>query len=119
MLPYDEMEAARVKGSLLPPSQIQCNCSGNHTGMLATCVHLGWPLASYLEPEHPLRRQVRAIMAEVLRLEEDRILLAADGCSVPTFGASMLAFATAYATWQFHPGMAGSMLRHCYGSGTR
>ena len=82
----------------MPTSQIQCDCSWKHTGMLATCVYLGWPLASYLEPEHPLQRQIRAIMEEVLRLEEDRILLAADGCSVPISGAPMLAFATAYAT---------------------
>ncbi len=96
--PYDEMEAARVKAGLVSPSQIQCDCSGKHTGMLATCVHLGWPTESYLEPDHPLQRRIRTIMAEVLRLDEERILLAADGCSVPTFGAPMRAFATAFAT---------------------
>ncbi|MDP9368300.1 MAG: asparaginase [Chloroflexota bacterium] len=97
--PYDEMEAARVKAGLVPPSQIQCDCSGKHTGMLATCVHLGWPTESYLEPEHPLQRRIRAIISEVLRLDEDHILLAADGCSVPTFGAPMRTFAMAYATF--------------------
>ncbi len=97
--PYDEMEAARVKAGLVAPSQLQCDCSGKHAGMLATCVHLGWPIESYLEQEHPLQRWIRSIMAEVLRLDEDSILLAPDGCSVPTFGAPMRAFATAYAAF--------------------
>ena len=29
------------------------NCSGNHAGMLAACVHHGWDVASYQAPDHP------------------------------------------------------------------
>ena len=35
------------------------NCSGKHAAMLAACVARGWPLAGYLDPEHPLQREVR------------------------------------------------------------
>jgi L-asparaginase II len=66
--------------------------------MLATCRHLGLPIASYLDPEHPLQRRILGVMAEVLRLPELQIRLATDGCSLPTFGAPLRAFAAAYAT---------------------
>jgi len=96
-LPGDEEEAARILAGLVPRSPLQCDCSGKHTGMLATCVHLGYPIESYLDPEHPLQRTIRGIIAEVCRVPERSLRLAADGCSVPTFGTSIRAFATAYA----------------------
>jgi L-asparaginase II len=98
VLPGDELEAARVVAGLVPPSPLQCDCSGKHAGMLATCVHLGYPLESYLDPEHPLQRRILAIMAEMLRMPVWEILPGTDGCSLPTFGAPMRAFATSYAT---------------------
>jgi len=96
-LPSDPMERARVVAGLVPPSPLQCDCSGKHTGMLAACVRLGYPLDSYLEPAHPLQRQILAIMGEVLGLDEGEIALGTDGCSLPTFGAPLRAFAAAYA----------------------
>jgi L-asparaginase II len=96
-LPSDEDEAGRVLAGLVARSPLQCDCSGKHSGMLATCVHLGYPIDGYLEPEHPAQRAIRAIVAEVCRVPESELRLAADGCSVPTFGTSIRAFATAYA----------------------
>lgn len=96
-LPGDEAEAGRVLAGLVPRSPLQCDCSGKHTGMLATCVHLGYPIAGYLDPEHPVQRTIRGIIAEVCRVPEAGLRLATDGCSVPTFGAPVRAFATAYA----------------------
>jgi L-asparaginase II len=95
--PYDEQEAARVTLKEVPPTPLQCDCSGKHTGMLATCLQLGYSIESYLEPEHPLQQEIRRIMASVLRMEEGAIEIAPDGCSVPTFGAPIRSFATAYA----------------------
>jgi L-asparaginase II len=96
-LPADEDEASRVTLGLVERSPLQCDCSGKHAGMLATCLHLGYPIETYLEPDHPVQRQIRTVMAEVLRLPESGLALAVDGCSVPTFGASIRAFATSYA----------------------
>jgi L-asparaginase II len=95
--PYDEQEAARVTLKEVPATPLQCDCSGKHTGMLATCLQLGYSIESYLEPEHPLQQEIRRIMASVLRMEERAIEIAPDGCSVPTFGAPIRSFATAYA----------------------
>lgn len=96
--PYDEREAARVTLEIAAASPLQCDCSGKHTGMLATCLHLGYPIDSYLEPDHPLQQEILRIMAAVLRMDAASIMTAPDGCSVPTFGAPIRAFATAYAT---------------------
>ncbi len=95
-VPYDRGEGARVVAGLVPPSPLQCDCSGKHTGMLATCLHLGWPTDSYLDPAHPLQRRILGIMAEVLRVSEAEIRVGTDGCSLPTFGAPVRAFATAF-----------------------
>jgi L-asparaginase II len=96
--PYDEREAARVTLGLVPPSPLQCDCSGKHAGMLATCLHCGYPIDSYLEATHPLQQEILRVMAATLRTSEADIRLAPDWCSLPTFGAPLRAFALAYAT---------------------
>ncbi len=97
VLPGDEHEAARVIDGAIAASPLQCDCSGKHTGMLATCLHLGYPLDSYLEPEHPLQRQIRDIVGEMCRVPAGSLTLATDGCSVPTFGTTIANFAFAFA----------------------
>ena len=41
----------------------------------------------------------RDIVATALRMDEGNLVLATDGCSIPTFGAPVRAFAVAYATF--------------------
>lgn len=95
--PLDEEEKARVTLGLVQPSLIQCECSGKHAGMLATCRHRGWPLETYLEVSHPLQQEIRAILAAACGVPADTFDVATDGCSLPTFGAPLRGFATAYA----------------------
>ena len=95
--PLDEEEKARVTLGLVQPSLIQCECSGKHTGMLATCRHRGWPLESYLEREHPLQQEIRDIIATACGVPVDSLDVGIDGCSLPTYGAPLRAFATAFA----------------------
>ncbi len=95
--PLDDREFARVTLGLVAPSPLQNCCSGKHAGMLATCLHLGYPVDSYLSPEHPLQVQIREIVADAMELDAASIPLAADGCSVPTFGASITDFAKSFA----------------------
>jgi L-asparaginase II len=95
--PFDEREAARIALGFKPRSPIECECSGEHVGMLATCVHLGYPIETYTEAAHPLQRQIRAIVAAVTRVPEAAIALGTDGCGIPTFAAPIRAFAAAYA----------------------
>jgi L-asparaginase II len=96
-LPADAAEAARVDLGFVRRTPLQCDCSGKHAGMLATIVHEGLTREDYLEPAHPLQRRILGIMAELLRVPAESIVLGTDGCSLPTFGAPVRAFAAAFA----------------------
>jgi L-asparaginase II len=95
--PFDEDAFARVQAGLVPKSPTQCDCSGKHTGMLATCLHLGYPIETYLDPGHPLQQAILEIIAELCNVPRESIALGTDGCSLPTFGSTLRAFARAFA----------------------
>jgi L-asparaginase II len=96
-LPSDEAEMAKVISGERPVSPLQCDCSGKHTGMIATCLQLGYPIDDYLNPDHPLQVQIRTLVAEVCHVRPDNLVLATDGCSLPTFGSTLRSFARSYA----------------------
>jgi L-asparaginase II len=98
-LPVDPPEMARSVLGLVWPSQVQCECSGEHAGMLAACKHLGYPLDTYVDRDHPLQRRILEIVAAAVRRAPDDVVLGTDGCSIPTFGATIREFALAYATF--------------------
>ncbi|MEJ7761758.1 MAG: asparaginase [Thermomicrobiales bacterium] len=98
ILPGDRETAAEVLGGTLPHSPLACDCSGKHTGILATCHHLGESPDDYRSPDHPAQRRIMGVISEVLRLPEADIVMGIDGCSLPTFGAPMRAFAASFAT---------------------
>ena len=78
------------------PTRLHNNCSGKHTGMLAACLHQGWPTAGYARPDHPLQRAIARELADLAGLSE----LAApgtDGCSLPAFAMPLRALALAAA----------------------
>jgi L-asparaginase II len=95
--PLDEKENARVALGLEDATPLKCECSGEHAGMLAACRHRGWPIENYVSPDHPLQQEVRSIVAAACGLSPAGLELATDGCSIPTFGAPIRAFARAYA----------------------
>jgi L-asparaginase II len=96
--PAHAEEAAGLVLRTVERTPLQCDCSGKHTGMLATIVHEGMSRDDYLDPRHPLQRRILGIIAMVLRVPEASIVLGTDGCSLPTFAAPISAFAAAYAT---------------------
>ena len=97
-LPADPEEAARVRTHAAARTPLQCDCSGKHAGVLATCLHHGEPVEGYLDPEHPAQRRILAAVAAGLRLPPETITIAVDGCGLPTYGAPTRAFAAAFAT---------------------
>ncbi len=67
------------------------NCSGKHASMLLACVQNGWPLASYLDPQHPLQLHIRDV---VERLTGEKIVASAvDGCGAPIHAVSLAGLA--------------------------
>ncbi len=75
-------------------TRIAMNCSGKHAGMLATCAANGWPVESYLDPEHPLQAALAATFAELTG--EQVTSVGVDGCGAPLFSASLTGLARAF-----------------------
>jgi L-asparaginase II len=94
--PYHEATAKQLERDGQPFTQIHNNCSGKHTGMLATCVHRGLATDNYTDKAHPIQQEIIATFSRLAGLGEP-IPTAVDGCSAPTFGVPLRALALAFA----------------------
>ena len=94
-LPLDESEAELALRQGVQRSSLLQNCSGKHSGMLATCMTAGWAHdASYLSVEHPLQR---AITDGLPALTEDVVLgIGTDGCGAPAHVMSLIGLARSF-----------------------
>lgn len=89
------------------------NCSGNHTGMLAACVHHGWSLTTYQQADHPAQRAGVASVAEASGIPEEEIPCAVDGCGIVVCATPVVAAARAYAALPtLAPRIASAMRAH-------
>jgi L-asparaginase II len=79
------------------PTPNRHNCSGKHSGMLATARHLGESTEDYLDLGHPVQRRILTTLAEMCDLEEEQIQLGVDGCSAPNFALPLASAATGLA----------------------
>ncbi|MGW1412444.1 asparaginase [Streptomyces sp. NPDC002403] len=94
-LPYDPVARMQWMHEGRPASRLAQNCSGKHAAMLLTAVHRGWSLDDYLDPAHPLQRE---IVETVEDLTGQRIAAATvDGCGAPLFSVSLHGLARAAA----------------------
>lgn len=80
----------------LPALRIHNNCSGKHAGFLAYCIYRGWPTENYIDPEHPLHKEILDVIAEFHRYPKEKIQLGVDGCSAPIFAFPVYNQAVAY-----------------------
>ena len=93
--PLDDDAAHVAIASGLAKSPLQMNCSGKHSGMLATCVHNGWAHdASYLHVDHPLQRRITEMVPEMTG--EEAAHIAVDGCGAPAHAISLTGLARAF-----------------------
>ncbi|SRR5579884_2341701 len=88
------------------PRPVHHNCSGKHAGMLAVCVHRGWPIDRYLDAAHPVQHLNRNAIADLAGLRPDAVGVGVDGCGVPTFAVSLRAMARLYARLASPAGLA-------------
>jgi L-asparaginase II len=95
--PLDEEAALRLREEGRQPAPLHNNCSGKHAGMLLACRTLDLPVADYVAPDHPWQRRILGHVVDLFGLPEERIGLAVDGCSVPTYRVPLAAAARAYA----------------------
>jgi L-asparaginase II len=59
------------------------NCSGKHSGMLATAVYMNEDVSTYREIHHPLQQRILVTIEDVCNIPKEEIQLSVDGCGVP------------------------------------
>jgi L-asparaginase II len=79
------------------PAPLHHTCAGKHAAMLALCVHHGWPVARYLELDHPVQQLILKTVGEMVGLAPEAIPVALDGCSAPVFYAPLKNIALGFA----------------------
>lgn len=84
---------ARIKWGDKPATSLTANCSGKHSGMLATCVVNGWDIKTYREVDHPLQLAIAREITELIGKSIDRVSI--DGCGAPLFSMSTRSIAVA------------------------
>jgi L-asparaginase II len=93
--PVDPVRRRKLRQIGKPASSIYHNCSGKHAGMLFCCQQNGWPIETYLDPEHPLQKMILKTLLQATGLTS--IPLATDGCGAPVFYLPLSAMARLYA----------------------
>lgn len=80
-------ETLRQRGE--KPTQNRNNCSGKHTGMVAYARMLGFPVADYINPAHPVQKIITKTFSEMSSVPEEEVQIGIDGCSAPNFAVSL------------------------------
>lgn len=93
-LPLDPSAAHAVLRSGGGRTALQMNCSGKHSGMLATCVVNDWPIDSYLDESHPLQEAIGAELAALTGAPAPHVGI--DGCGAPAHAMTLLGLARAF-----------------------
>lgn len=96
-LPFDRVTANRIIRGEAQPSNLQHNCSGKHSGMLALAKLLAEPIENYLIPDQPTQQLILRTCGEMFGVPADQFEMGIDGCSAPVFAVPMHNAARAYA----------------------
>ena len=79
------------------PSALHNNCSGKHAGFLCLACSMGIDHTDYWRPEHPVQREVRAVLEDFTGAVLAQEVCAIDGCSVPTWAVPLESLARGFA----------------------
>jgi L-asparaginase II len=96
-MPGHEPSANALIKAGVAPSRAHNNCSGKHSGMLTTAVHMGEPVKGYTRPDHPVQTRLIKLMDEMGEVDLSRTARGVDGCGIPVFGAPLQTIAHAMA----------------------
>lgn len=123
-LPSDPEEHLAALRAGRAPATILMECSGKHAAMLLTSSVNGWPIESYLGPDHPLQQTIAETFATFT--DAPPYAVGIDGCGAPLLATTLRRLATATARFMSAPSGSDSrllldaMLAHPeYVSGTR
>ena len=92
--PQDEATRTWLARTERGRTRICMNCSGKHAAFLWACAVNGWPLESYLDPQHPLQRTVLETFEEFSG--EPATHVGIDGCGAPLAAITLTGLARMY-----------------------
>lgn len=101
--PLDAAAAQMLRERNETPTPNRHNCSGKHSGMLAYVKmkqRAGEAIPTdlpYIDPNHPIQREILNTFADMCNLKAEQIALGVDGCSAPNFAVPLQSAALAYA----------------------
>jgi L-asparaginase II len=105
-VPSSEAAAAALFRSGERPGPIHNNCSGKHAGFICFACHAGMDPKGYVEPDHPVQREVTAALADVTGTVLDERNRGIDGCSIPTYAIPLRNLAHGFARYVTGEGLA-------------
>jgi len=79
------------------PTSLHNNCSGKHAGILLACRLKKFSIAGYIDPRHPIQREIVETLASFCAVAPASIEIAVDGCSLPVFRLPLARLAEGYA----------------------
>jgi L-asparaginase II len=91
--PSHEATAHEMIRKGVQPTPICNNCSGKHTGMIATCLHLKENPEGYERYDHPNQVRQRKVLSEVMRFDLNKSSYGTDGCGIPTYAVPLQSMA--------------------------
>jgi len=84
-LPAHEATAHEMIRRGIQPSPLMNNCSGKHSGIIATCLHLKENPEGYEKYAHPAQARLRKVLTEVTRFDHHKAHYGVDGCGILTY----------------------------------
>lgn len=95
--PLHEPLAIQMKAKGELPNPLYGDCSGKHSGMLATALMYGESLDDYYKPEHPVQQRINKAIGDFCEMDPKDIVYGLDGCGVPVHGLPLYNFALGFA----------------------
>ncbi len=83
------------------PRSLWHNCSGKHAAWLRAARAQGWPIESYLAPDHPIQNQVVELVSDLGHHRADPVGI--DGCGAPVMRTTTRVMALLFARLSNHP----------------
>lgn len=96
-LPSHQISAINLLKSGEDFTALHNNCSGKHTGMLATALALNENTKGYTHAEHPVQKLTKQVIEDFCSENIEEKSTAIDGCSIPTYFLQMRNLALAMA----------------------
>ncbi|HRK18825.1 MAG TPA: asparaginase [Hyphomicrobiaceae bacterium] len=94
------------------PSRLHNNCSGKHSGMVATCVQCGDDVSGYCDIHHPHQRRIARTLHDFTGFDVTRGPVGIDGCSAPNWAIPLRNLAHAFARLMTGDGLDTETARH-------